>query len=378
MPTEYNDNEKNPFSDLDPIEGDEAIWDLISLYVDGEATPEQVAQVETLLKSDPTYARDLEFLRATGSAVHSFVEIEPPATLRDSILNATTRRPSLTTRLVLAWGGFRESLTSHARYLAPVGALAAASLVGIVLWRSHGVTPNGILIGGPKVAANEPQPNLTTPIGSPVKPHTSPMHPVPPPSTLTKHPEDSVLPRQHKSQMILASNPMPPRPPRLKSIDLGTPLHAKHDTPTKFRYAGPLINDPRDNSGSAYADNDIQPGMDKWHQQMLGSSNHGMDADATDDSLKGPAVETASMGTSTPMSGTTVSKDNGDKVAVKPAVDKGTKIVYAGPLPPETSQILTNAAMKQQRRAETLGYDRDTVRSIQRHEVTISFFKGSL
>ena len=75
MPTDFNTNEKGfPADDADP--GDDAIWDLLSLYVDGEATPEQAAQVEAMLRSNPAYAKDLEFLRLTGDTVRTFEEVD--------------------------------------------------------------------------------------------------------------------------------------------------------------------------------------------------------------------------------------------------------------------------------------------------------------
>src|ERR1051326_2034462 len=132
MPTEFEANNNGlPIEDTDP--GDDAIWDLLSLYADGEATPEQAAQVEALLCSDPRYARDLQFMRMTGDTIETFAEVEPPLALRDAIFAATSRRQTVATRLLAFWGDLRQSFSPRSRYMS-LGGLAAATILAIALW----------------------------------------------------------------------------------------------------------------------------------------------------------------------------------------------------------------------------------------------------
>src|SRR5262249_5047258 len=122
---------------------DAALWELLSVYADGEATPEAAARVESLLRSDPAYAREFAFLRLSADAVRNSPEVEPPAFLTDAILNATSHRPTLSRRLAAAWGDLRRAVTPGiVRYALPVGAVTAAAIVAVVFWPRQGmVTP---------------------------------------------------------------------------------------------------------------------------------------------------------------------------------------------------------------------------------------------
>src|SRR5579871_1774569 len=93
-----------------PIENDDALWELLSVYADGEATSEETERVEALLRSDPAYAREFDFLRLTSVSARSYVEVDPPAALRDAIFAATIRKQTFATRMALAWENFRRSL----------------------------------------------------------------------------------------------------------------------------------------------------------------------------------------------------------------------------------------------------------------------------
>src|SRR5947207_8638400 len=118
MPADFEPNKKQKMDwpttkDVPPIgpdADDDALWELLSVYADGEATPEEAARVEAMLRADPAWARRLDFVRLTADSVHSLPEVEPPAALRESIFVATSRRRSLANRLAAAWGDFRRSL----------------------------------------------------------------------------------------------------------------------------------------------------------------------------------------------------------------------------------------------------------------------------
>lgn len=147
MPIHFNKNEQNRFQDwpaepdMATEEADDALWELFSVYVDGEATPEEAAQVEAMLLSSPAYARDFAFLKQASESARTYVEVEPPASLRDSIFAATTRRPTLARRALAAWTDFQGSLRPNfTRYGLPAGALAAG-LAAFALWPRPANTP---------------------------------------------------------------------------------------------------------------------------------------------------------------------------------------------------------------------------------------------
>ncbi len=122
-------------------DADDLMWELLSLYVDGEASPDEAAQVEQMLRHDAEYARAYSFLNQTGHAVRAIVEVEPPAFLRDAILAKTSHRLTFAKRLSAAMTTLRAQLA-----LPPMGRLALAGgslaacalLVGVWTARSAG------------------------------------------------------------------------------------------------------------------------------------------------------------------------------------------------------------------------------------------------
>ena len=123
------------------------MWELLSLYADGEASQEEAAQVERMLRHDAEYARAYTFMQKAGGAIRTIVEIEPPAHLRDAILAKTTRKPTLARRAAVVFGAFRAQLAAPVGRLAFAGGgLAAAALViGIYAGRSSSVTMSASL-----------------------------------------------------------------------------------------------------------------------------------------------------------------------------------------------------------------------------------------
>jgi len=79
MPT--NNHSDNLFDSQAPLD-DEQLWDLLSLYVDGEADPAQAAIVEQMLSSDPAYRRDFDFLMESSKTMQMVAEVAPPIGLR--------------------------------------------------------------------------------------------------------------------------------------------------------------------------------------------------------------------------------------------------------------------------------------------------------
>ncbi len=107
------------------------VWDLLSVYADGEADANETAIVEEHIACCTTCARDLEFMQGTSAAVQAETQVAPPAAMRQAILNATIYKPTMQERFASA---IRRSFSqSPVRYgaLATAGAAAALTLTAI-------------------------------------------------------------------------------------------------------------------------------------------------------------------------------------------------------------------------------------------------------
>ncbi len=154
------ENEKY-LTDFAPGNGpeDEARWALLSVYADGEATPDETRQVESLLRSDTAWKREYDLLRLASSFARTEPELAPPAELRDRIFAATISRPTLRRRFATAWADFAASLTP--RY-ALAGGFAGAALLTVALW------PHNHKVEAPQQAAQAapPSPQIAAPSAS--------------------------------------------------------------------------------------------------------------------------------------------------------------------------------------------------------------------
>ena len=150
--TPKNNHSDNLYDGQAPLD-DEQLWDLLSLYVDGEADPAQAAIVEQMLSSDPAYRRDFDFLMASSHTMHMVDEVEPPVSLREAVYAATTRRPTLVGRLQAAWS--RATTPAFGRYATVAGAFAAAALAVAVIW-PHNNGSHVIRNSAPQVAVVSP------------------------------------------------------------------------------------------------------------------------------------------------------------------------------------------------------------------------------
>jgi hypothetical protein len=108
----------------------DSVWDLLSVYADGETTSDETAMVEAHIAVCADCTCDLAFMQSTTVTLNGIEEIEPPASLRSAILAATVDRPAFPER-------FREALRralspAPARYGA-VAAAGAALALAIVL-----------------------------------------------------------------------------------------------------------------------------------------------------------------------------------------------------------------------------------------------------
>lgn len=180
---------------LQPHRGDssgsgcEAIWDLLSAYVDGETTPVERAVVERHVAGCAECARDIEFLRGATLLLKQTPEVEPPATLRASILAATAHRPHWADRLAAAVR--RAFAPAPIRYGSLAAAGAAAAIALIVLWENGGgpIRPVEMAATPPPVVAEIPPPAPFTPD---IRPQPAPEVMAAPPLSASAQPENGV------------------------------------------------------------------------------------------------------------------------------------------------------------------------------------------
>lgn len=374
--------------DVAPLEN-EADWELLSLYLDGEATSEEAALVEARLRQDATLAQDFAFLRATTTRLQSVTEVEPPAQLRQAILAQTTQRQTLWTRLAASLQATRQTLAFGGRGLALTGGTLAAALliIGVVAQRKQASLDS--LSSETRVAVNPP--NSLSPNNGRKNPRRDEgkrvvRNEVPKPRS---HPMPSVfvavnkLKPAHKETgypadaVIVAKANIPK-----KRSGLGTEQElVKRELPkliaANYKPAprkqmprpgvSPQIPSHLDKPDVlvASADYSPQPMMDKLYQRATvrqamhtDDSVPGQNVDSSDDSAEAVRVAEAtvtSAGEETPPSG---------GVIVRRAHLNLTSL----------PSIPTNGDIKRLADAHNLGYNRVTLAGFQRQQATVAVF----
>ncbi len=106
------------------------VWDLLSVYADGETSTHETTVVEAHIAQCADCARDLQFMQSTHAVLQDVPEVEPPAALRSAILAATVDRLSLTERLATA---VRRTLAPTPVRYGAIAAAGAAALTAVVL-----------------------------------------------------------------------------------------------------------------------------------------------------------------------------------------------------------------------------------------------------
>lgn len=351
MPTKYHSN--NGFYPEDPDENDNVLWELLNVYADGEATPEEAARVEELLRSDPAYARQFEFVRMASDSAKSYVEIEPPAALCDTILAATVRKQTFATRLAFGWHSFRRSLAP--RYAVPLAGAAAAVLVAVLLW-PHNPTPKGGVASAPSQVAYDP--SLPMEFNASTEPSELQSHGLMALALRAQRPGPevrAVMPSQKSSpEMLVVTNPSPKKQNRQNTVKYASNnAKVSHDSPK---------ND--DVQIASYV-----PMMDAQNQRYSPPPAKIPDSEiGNGEDVRLP--ELAKQTKPGPDPGPTGQQQPAPKVTIKTAS-------LLPQVPPDPKQIFTKADLDRRRAALTDGYDRSTLRSIERKETTFSFIKGS-
>jgi hypothetical protein len=152
------------------------VWDLLSVYADGEATPEETAIVENHIAVCADCARDLKFMQSTALVLQEAPEVEPPADLREAIFAATINRPTLQERLAAA---VRRTLTPvPVRYATVAAAGAAAALAAFIFTHQPEPLSNPVEYRPiqPPVVADRPAVHPPAPEAAPSTLLTSPRH----------------------------------------------------------------------------------------------------------------------------------------------------------------------------------------------------------
>lgn len=143
---------------------EERFWVLLNVYCDGEASEAEILEVEQALRSDAQRATDLNFLRMLSDHVQAVPEIEPPASLRASILQATTQRATFGRRMLAGMEALRALWTGTAnRVVVPAGAVAAAVLL-TTLWPHQREQSTELSAGTPSIAAERTRTGAEDPI----------------------------------------------------------------------------------------------------------------------------------------------------------------------------------------------------------------------
>ena len=338
----------------------DSLWELLSVYADGEATPAEAAQIEALLRSDSALKRELDFMRLASSFAASEPEIAPPAELRDLIFAATVARPTFRRRLATAWTNAAASLLP--RY-ALAGGLAGAALLTVALWPHNNGKPTAPKIATqPTTALNqiakilpltETEPKISVrPTGielANAAPKASDAKPTAPAPIETKPmivatAETKTTPRiadantAPKTNVISISSTHPKKAQKHSTIvkTPQTPAPAESSEPTTIAYS------PR-------------PDMDRNNQRPTTT------AEAPDKDLSLPDDKTAE--TPAPQRPLTIASVN---TAPKTERHEGR---YLGP--PDNARQMTPSFMRQQRQASNAGYNDQAINSIKQNQIRL-------
>ncbi len=365
---------KNPFEntfDAQTPPDDEQLWELLSLYVDGEADPAQAALVEKMLKSDPAYARDFEFLMQTSKAVHTWEEVAPPAGLREAVYAKTVQRPTFVGWLRAAWTGAMQPATG--RYATIGGAFAMAALLAVIAWPRLHPANNGSGLSNPANTVVALTPTPVTPEHTNLP--SGPINIALPPAVKT--PVKKETPTVAKADMHSV------RPDVVKSpLNLPVPNPGAGMVKTQTPVNHPL-NHYVPKSNAAIADAAQAPGY-PYDKKMDDHSVHNLTPTVSASNVEfGPMVATnddTATGTGHTVTTPTATMGSTGETATttQPEAQPAPKrTVHVAALPPDARQNLAAAVIRQNISAKYSGYDRNVAENIQRREITIDVIKGT-
>ncbi|MCS6777508.1 MAG: hypothetical protein RMJ43_14445 [Chloroherpetonaceae bacterium] len=379
------------------------LWVLLNAYCDGEASEAEVFTVEQALCSDARYARDLNFLRVLSGHVQAVPEVDPPASLRASILRATTQRVTFERRLLAGMEALQALWVRPASRIAvPAGAIAATLLLA-ALWPHQSeqiAEPPAVT---PPVAMERTRAGQSDPVsvGKPVARATvatgasvRSSNPAGPAAVAKSLSSARVVTTQVQQQRERRKREFVERP-QVREPDINVVLLTENGRPVRqpvrprlaFKPVRPrttLLQDtntpgePRVTPvGYTYAP---RPMMEREYQRRVESGvvpeNHAEplalpdvvpgDSVATRDGSRDITETSGTAGTGNPV----VASNNNAPTAEASTVPRTTIFRSNRPMPIFTRRYVSGADLKRERDAAMLGYTRSAVLSIERTELT--------
>lgn len=364
MPT--NNHSDNLFDSQAPLD-DEQLWDLLSLYVDGEADPAQAAIVEQMLSSDPAYRRDFDFLMESSKTMQMVAEVAPPIGLRDAVYARTTRRPTLADRLRAVWS--RAAAPAFGRY-ATVGGAFAVALLGVALFRPH--------------LASNSNPGTSQPIAAvdtiPVNPEVVTNTPLP---RLPDFDFTMIEARLHLTPNATSVQEQAVNTPPVKPLSV--PNHSKvvgtNETKLVSTTPGPR-NHPLTKVNVARTESVPNPALRgyPYDPKMDDKAAPGhMETIASVPNDFGPKIA-PSEEPSAPSNGgayAAVTKTPDADGTIKPAPEAPKTHIRIAALPPRDKQVLSEMALRRNQNTQYGGYDHTVADNIQNHELVYTLAKGT-
>ena len=350
-------------------------WEVLSRFADGEAAPNERLLVEAKLGTDPVWQEDLNMIHAAGMALRTMSAPEAPAQLTSSILSAVkTADSGRVSRVSLRQvAGFARTFAAGA---------AAAVLLGYVALNS---------------ARNQ---DLQTPAHDKSIVHLErmPAAELGMPDAMLNSPDSSGT---HVERVTAAGRekriPVDTGLRMAKPQDGSRVLTAKADgsirggavSSSGVRQASFQGGTDADGAESA----DVQPavlltpGMDKQNQRppVLADSNNLVLSEPTDTGNQQAVVSVAEMPAKAAPTGSVAAngmpspagaanEDSPRRHTASLARAIGTHLTA---LPPDANQVLTRGDMARNRAATFSGYDKLSLRNMERKEASFFLLRGS-
>ena len=333
--------------------GDDAVWELLSLYTDGEASADEAAQVEALLRFDAALAQEFAFLKNASQIAQSVPDVMPPDHLRDAIFAATLHRPTLTQRITAAFAP-----AALRRYAAPVGRLAAAAVLGAAFWpRSIMHSPAVAKRSLPVVVAKNNLPATQVSPDAPIAAMnenpaiSTAKHPAvaPTPVSAAKGtPQNASVTPEKNTAKVPTIQASVRKTNKIKNVNASGRAIKTTQSPTVIAR--------NETSTVVRPEYSPQPGMDNSNMKPVVVANAAVDTDRLPDSEH------------------SVSETRTGEVAGPPA--PATPKRWVGKLlhpAPDARQFVTTASLRQQRQAYNQGYTELTVKGIEQHQIVAGF-----
>lgn len=395
MSAEFNPNNLLSASSAQPsamADADDLMWELLSLYADGEASPDEAAQVEQMLRHDAEYARAYSFMQQTNSVVRAIVEVEPPAFLREAILAKTSHRLTFAQRLAAGLATLRTQLApAHTgRWALAGGSLAAcALLIGVFTARPANNVDNSTT--APAADLAKASPAQTVPNSPAIPTDVNALHPpiaVPQDAIARTNTAPKIIVSASQSKAVkidLTGLPSEPRitPPILAAADKtktastfgtktnGTLLPGKPGN--KVAEANPRKPlQPSGNPGRMVSESgadtqNVSPMMDAnvQHQQvamMTPDIRH-------DDDLDRDVITSSESGSAAMPAVASTDMDSAPRGRL---VGK----LQLSKLPPAARHLQTAADIQRIQEARNMGYAATAMDGMQRREADVALFSG--